>query len=85
MQHSLQWNTTNIQITRRNLKAGKQKDMHFNSVTCTCNGCSNNCEVISIVEGDIEPLAPGQEHKISDVKGNLIARWGGTCGRWDIG
>ncbi len=66
-------------------KGWQTKDMHFNSVTCTCNGCSNNCEVISIVEGDIEPLAPGQEHKISDVKGNLIARWGGTCGRWDIG
>lgn len=66
-------------------KGWQTKDMHFNSVTCTCNGCSNNCEVISIVEGDIEPLAPGQEHKISDVKGNLIARWGGTCGKWDIG
>ena len=22
--------------------------------------------------------------KISDIKGNIIARWGGTCGRWDI-
>ena len=22
--------------------------------------------------------------KIKDVKGNIIARWGGTCGRWDI-
>ena len=22
--------------------------------------------------------------KIKDIKGNIIARWGGTCGRWDI-
>ena len=66
-------------------KGWKTKDMHFNSITCTCDGCSNNCEVISIVEGDIEPLKPGEAHKITDVKGNLIARWGGTCGRWDIG
>jgi broad specificity phosphatase PhoE len=22
--------------------------------------------------------------KIKDIKGNIIARWGGTCGRWDL-
>jgi hypothetical protein len=56
-------------------------DMHFSSITCTCTGCSNNCEVITIVEGvdEIQHV-----EKIKDVKGNIIARWGGTCGRWDI-
>ena len=66
-------------------KGWQTKDLKFNSVTCTCEGCSNNCEVISIVEGEIEPLKPGEVHKIEDVKGKLIARWGGTCGRWDLG
>ena len=66
-------------------KGWQTKDMHFNSVTCTCEGCSNNCEVITILEGDFEPLKHGESHKISDIKGNIIARWGGTCGRWDIG
>lgn len=57
-------------------------EMHFSSITCACNGCSNNCEVITIVEGvdEIQHV-----DKIKDVKGNIIARWGGTCGRWDIG
>src|SRR5574344_1207427 len=56
-------------------------DMKFHSITCDCNGCSNNCEVITIVEGELE-----QEHyeKIKDIKGNIIARWGGTCGRWEL-
>ena len=57
-------------------------DMHFSSITCACNGCSNNCEVITIVEGVDEVQ---HVDKIKDVKGNIIARWGGTCGRWDIG
>ena len=57
-------------------------DMHFSSITCTCSGCSNNCEVITIVEGVDEVQ---HVDKIKDVKGNIIARWGGTCGRWDIG
>ena len=57
-------------------------NMQFQSITCQCNGCSNNCEVITIVEGETE-----HQHveNIKDVKGNIIARWGGTCGRWDIG
>ncbi len=56
-------------------------DMQFHSITCECNGCSNNCEVITIVEGALE-----QTHyeKIKDIKGNIIARWGGTCGRWEL-
>ena len=56
-------------------------DMHFHSVTCECNGCSNNCEVITILEGEEE--VPHYDN-IKDIKGNIIARWGGTCGRWDI-
>ena len=59
------------------------KDMEFFSVTCTCNGCSNNCEVITILEGK-DNIDRNSIEKISDIKGNIIARWGGTCGRWDI-
>jgi len=57
-------------------------DMHFNSITCECNDCSNNCEIITIVEN-----AEEQRHveKIKDIKGNVIARWGSTCGKWSIG
>lgn len=56
-------------------------EMNFHSITCDCTGCSNNCEVITIVEGgeDIHHV-----ERIKDIKGNIIARWGGTCGRWDI-
>ena len=56
-------------------------NMQFQSITCQCTGCSNNCEVITIVEGETE-----HQHveNIKDIKGNVIARWGGTCGRWDI-
>ncbi len=70
---------TNVETKFKGFEVG---DMHFNAITCDCNGCSNNCEVITIVEG-------GEEHqkveKIKDIKGNIIARWGGTCGKWDIG
>ena len=59
------------------------KDMELFSVTCTCNGCSNNCEVITILEGK-DNIDRNSIEKISDIKGNIIARWGGTCGRWDI-
>ena len=37
-------------------------------------------EVITIVEGEQEIQ---HVKKIKDIKGNIIARWGGTCGRWD--
>ena len=36
---------------------------------------------ITIVEGELPSPPP---EKINDVKGNIVARWGGTCGRWDI-
>ena len=56
-------------------------DMHFNSITSQCNGCSNNCEVITILEGE---HTPPPTTPLAEIKGNIIARWGGTCGRWDI-
>ncbi len=67
--------------TSTKFKGWEVGDMHFSSITCECNGCSNNCEVITIVEGvdEIQHV-----DKIKDIKGNIIARWGGTCGRWDI-
>lgn len=57
-------------------------DLHFNSITCECNDCSNTCEIITIVEDDNED----QQHveNIKDIKGRVIARWGSTCGKWSI-
>ena len=69
---------TDVQTTFKGWEVG---EMNFHSITCDCTGCSNNCEVITIVEGgeNIHHV-----EKIKDIKGNIIARWGGTCGRWDI-
>ena len=55
-------------------------ELTFSSITRGCNGCANNCEVISILEGEVDI----QGENIKDIKGNIIARWGGTCGKWDI-
>ena len=53
-------------------------DMKFNSQTRQCSGCSNNCEIVTITEEDPDnPLKEGEKPKI-------IARWGGTCGKWDL-
>ena len=45
----------------------------------------NNFEIggnkLTILEGSEHV---GKVEKIGDIKGNIIARWGGTCGRWDI-
>ena len=67
--------------TPTKFKGWEVGDMRFSSITCDCSGCSNNCEVITIVEGvdEIQHV-----DKIKDIKGNIVARWGGTCGRWDI-
>lgn len=62
-------------------KGWKTKDFTFKSFTHECSDCANNCEVISIVQGEPECLDPKTP---KDVKGNIIARWGGTCGKWDI-
>ncbi|MFZ5985665.1 MAG: hypothetical protein ACOYWZ_00870, partial [Bacillota bacterium] len=58
----------------------KVKDLNFVSLTHECSDCSNNCEVITIVEGELEVLNPKSP---KEVKGNIVARWGGTCGKWD--
>lgn len=69
---------TNVKSTFKGWNVG---NMQFQSITCQCTGCSNNCEVITIVEGETQ-----HQHveNIKDIQGNIIARWGGTCGRWDI-
>jgi len=55
--------------------------LKFSSATHECKDCSNNCEVITILEGgDKNPSATSPK----EVQGNIIARWGGTCGKWDI-
>lgn len=54
-------------------------DIAFNSYTNQCVSCSNNCEVITIVEGEITTT------ELNNKNDKIIARWGGTCGRWDIG
>lgn len=69
---------TNVKSTFKGWNVG---NMQFQSITCQCNGCSNNCEVITIVEGETNTQ---HVDNIKDIKGNVIARWGGTCGRWDI-
>ncbi len=68
--------------TSTKFKGWEIGDMHFNSITSQCSGCSNNCEVITIMEGDD---VPPPTTPLKDIKGNIIARWGGTCGKWDIG
>lgn len=56
-------------------------ELNFSSVTNECTDCSNNCEVITIVEGEI----PNKNvSSIKDIKENIVARWGGTCGKWDV-
>lgn len=54
-------------------------EMSFNSYTNQCSGCANNCEVITIVEGEVTST------DLKNKSDKIIARWGGTCGRWDIG
>lgn len=62
-------------------KGWEVRDLTFKSITSECNDCSNACEIITILEG--EPKDPNAKC-IKDIKGNIIARWGGTCGKWDI-
>ncbi|MDD3150068.1 MAG: acyl-CoA dehydratase activase [Candidatus Gastranaerophilales bacterium] len=55
--------------------------LNFSSITNECKNCSNNCEIITIVEGEVDNK---NVQSPKDVKGNVIARWGGTCGKWDL-
>ena len=56
------------------------RDLHYTSLTHECCDCSNSCEIITIVEGNLDNV---DIKSIKDIKGNIIARWGGTCGKWD--
>ena len=56
------------------------RDLSYVSLTHECSDCSNNCEIITIVEGELENANPKTP---KEVKGNIVARWGGTCGKWD--
>jgi predicted CoA-substrate-specific enzyme activase len=56
-------------------------NLNFSSLTHTCNDCSNGCEVITILEGENNNA---EAQFIKEIKGNIIARWGGTCGKWDV-
>ena len=51
-------------------------------VTLVANGGELTTTELIIVEGEEKPQ---HVENIKDIKGNIIARWGGTCGRWDIG
>lgn len=56
-------------------------DFNFKSFTHECGDCANNCEVVTIVQGEIVNPSPKTP---KDVKGDIVARWGGTCGKWDL-
>ena len=42
--------------------------------------------VRGILSAKLNSVPPeyNEYENIKDIKGNIIARWGGTCGRWDI-
>lgn len=61
-----------------NFKGFSIGGMSFNSYTNQCTGCSNSCEIITIVEGEIT------SRDLNNKTDKITARWGGTCGRWDI-
>ncbi|MGD9579778.1 MAG: acyl-CoA dehydratase activase [Vampirovibrionia bacterium] len=56
------------------------RDLNYTSLTHECSDCSNSCEIITIVEGEIDV---DNVKSPKDIKGNIVARWGGTCGKWD--
>lgn len=73
----------NFEYTKKQtlFKGWDVSDLEFSSVTNECTACSNNCEIITILEGkNLNPKAKTPK----EVEGKVIARWGGTCGKWDI-
>lgn len=62
-------------------KGWEVRDFSFKSFTHECSDCANCCEVITIVQGEPECENPKSP---KEVKGNIIARWGGTCGKWEL-
>ena len=73
----------NYQFTgvQTKFKGWKVRDFKFTSFTHECCDCANNCEVVTIVQGEVENQTPKSP---KEVKGDIIARWGGTCGKWDL-
>ena len=73
----------NYQFTgcKSKFKGWKVRDFNFTSFTHECCDCANNCEVITIIQGEVENHMPKSP---KEVKGDLVARWGGTCGKWDL-
>jgi predicted CoA-substrate-specific enzyme activase len=73
----------NYQFTgsKSKFKGWKVRDFKFTSFTHECSDCANNCEVISIIQGETENNMPKSP---KEVKGDIVARWGGTCGKWDL-
>lgn len=72
----------NFEFTRKETKFNgwEVRDLEFTSMTHECKDCSNSCEVITILEGENRnPKATSPK----EVEGNIVARWGGTCGKWD--
>jgi len=67
--------------TPTKFKGWEVRDFCFKSFTHECNDCANCCEVITIIQG--EPGCKNPKFP-KEVKGNIIARWGGTCGKWDL-
>ena len=37
-----------------------------------------------MLEDKASKISRDLEDNIKDIKGNIIARWGGTCGRWEL-
>lgn len=62
-------------------KGWEVSGLSFCSLTNQCNDCSNSCEVITIMQGE-NVNTPATS--IKDIQGEIIARWGGTCGKWDV-
>lgn len=52
--------------TETKFKGWEVGSMNFQSVTCQCTGCSNNCEVITILEG-AEPVGHVEKSVILKV------------------
>lgn len=66
--------------TQTKFKGWDVRDFSFNSITHECADCSNSCEIITIVQGELQnPEAKTPK----EVGGNVVARWGGSCGKWD--
>ena len=62
-------------------KGWEVRDFKFKSFTHECNDCSNSCEIITIAQGEVECF---ELKTLKEAQGNIIARWGGACGKWEL-